>query len=64
MIGDLSHIQRINKWDQNQVGNFEVYLDDFFKAHRKRACKIRSKTPSNLDTQTIEEKFQTTFRVD
>ena len=60
MIGDLSHIQRMNKWKKTQVGNFEVYLDDFTQLLEKEA-EIRSNTPSLLNTQTIEEKFRTTF---
>jgi len=60
MIGDLSHIQRMNKWEKNAVGNFEVYLDDFTQLSEKEN-QIRSQTPSFLDTQNIEEKFMTTF---
>ncbi|MEH6538149.1 MAG: FtsX-like permease family protein [Psychroserpens sp.] len=60
MIGDLSHIQRMNKWNKTQVGNFEVYLDDFTQLAEKEN-QIRGKTPSFLDTQNIEEKFSTTF---
>jgi lipoprotein-releasing system permease protein len=60
MIGDLSHIQRMNKWKNNEVGNFEVYLDDFSQLLEKEQ-QIRDQTPSFLDTQTIEEKFSTTF---
>jgi len=60
MIGDLSHIQRMNKWGETDVGNFEVYLDDFSQLSEIEQ-QIRDRTPSTLDTQTIEEKFYTTF---
>nr|WP_321236328.1 FtsX-like permease family protein [uncultured Psychroserpens sp.] len=60
MIGDLSHIQRMNKWKKTDVGNFEIYLDDF-TALKEKENQIRSKTSSFLNTQTIEEKFSTTF---
>ena len=60
MIGDLSHIQRMNKWEKNEVGNFEVYLNDFSELLELEQ-QIRAQTPSTLDTQTIEEKFHTTF---
>ncbi|WP_460218210.1 ABC transporter permease [Psychroserpens sp. MEBiC05023] len=60
MIGDISHIQRMNKWEKNEIGNFEIFLDDYSQLIQKDQ-EIRSKTPSLLNTKTIEEKFYTTF---
>ncbi|WP_431136525.1 ABC transporter permease [Psychroserpens mesophilus] len=60
MIGDIRHVQRLNKWNPNQIGNFEVFIDDYNKL-REMDTKIRAATPSNLNTQTIEEKYYTTF---
>jgi len=60
MIGDLRHVQRLNKWEKNQVGNFEVFLEDYSRL-KEMDTKIRAITPSNLNTQTIEEKYYTTF---
>ncbi|MFO8066604.1 MAG: FtsX-like permease family protein [Bacteroidales bacterium] len=31
VIGDLKHIQRINRWDSNEIGGFEIMIDDFSK---------------------------------
>jgi lipoprotein-releasing system permease protein len=60
MIGDISHIQRMNKWEKTDVGNFEIYLDDFTQLIAKD-LEVRNKISSFLNTQTIEEKFSTTF---
>ena len=32
---DIRHIQRMNKWEENQIGNFEVFLDDFDQIDQK-----------------------------
>jgi lipoprotein-releasing system permease protein len=29
MIADIGHIQRLNSWDANTVGGFEVFIDNF-----------------------------------
>ena len=29
MIGDIRHIQRLNKWEKDQIGNFEVFINDY-----------------------------------
>ncbi|WP_299224798.1 FtsX-like permease family protein [uncultured Psychroserpens sp.] len=60
MIGDLRHVQRLNKWEKNQIGSFEIFLNDF-NALKEKDSQIRTVTPSNLNTQTIEERYYTTF---
>ena len=60
LIGDLSHVIRMNKWEDNQIGNFEVFLQDFSQL-REKELEIRQNTPSLLNTQNIEEKYRTTF---
>jgi len=57
---DIRHVQRINKWDANQVGNFEVFLDDF-DAIEEKTNEIYGKTLSDLDTQNIQYKYRTIF---
>ena len=60
MIGDIRHVQRLNKWETDQIGNFEVFIEDYSEL-KEMDAKIRAATPSNLNTQTIEEKYYTTF---
>ncbi len=56
LIGNLRHIQRINKWGQNQVGNFEVFVKDYDDLDRM-GIEIFQNTPSILNTSTINENF-------
>ncbi|MDY0988804.1 FtsX-like permease family protein [Flavobacterium sp. CFBP9031] len=60
IIGDIRHIQRINKWSESQVGAFEIFVKDFNEI-KSTGNKIYEKTSSNLDTQTIVEKYSYIF---
>ncbi|MFD2940836.1 ABC transporter permease [Flavobacterium notoginsengisoli] len=60
IIGDIRHIQRINKWNQDQIGAFEVFVNDF-NAIKEVGDKIYQETNSNLDTKTIVEKYSYIF---
>lgn len=57
---DLRHLQRMNGWEADQVGSFEVFLEDFDQIAEKSE-EIYSKTSSNLDTQTIANRFAPIF---
>ncbi len=60
MFIDIRHLQRINKWSEDQVGNFEIFLDDFNTIEEK-SREIYGKTQSDLDTQTIRQKYYKIF---
>ena len=53
---DIRHIQRVNKWQEDQVGNFEIFLLNFEDIDSK-TNEIYGKTLSNLDTQNIKNKY-------
>jgi len=57
---DLRHIQRMNQWSSDEVGNFEIFLDDF-DAIDTVSNEIYGKTLSTLDTQTIKNKYYKIF---
>ncbi|WP_281238755.1 ABC transporter permease [Flavobacterium praedii] len=60
IIGDIRHIQRINKWSSNQIGAFEVFVKDF-NAIKETGEEVYKKTSSTLDTKTIIEKYSYIF---
>ncbi len=60
IIGDIRHIQKINKWTLDQVGAFEVFVKDFNDI-KKAGDQIYDQTSSNLDTKTIIEKYSYIF---
>ncbi len=57
---DIRHIQRMNKWEDTQVGNFEVFLNSFDDIDQK-SREIYGKTLSTLDTQTVISKYYKIF---
>ncbi|MEE1963718.1 FtsX-like permease family protein [Allomuricauda taeanensis] len=57
---DIRHIQRMNKWEEDEIGNFEVFLDNFDQLEEK-SHDIYGKTISSLDTQNIQTKYYRIF---
>jgi lipoprotein-releasing system permease protein len=53
-------VQRINKWKPDQVGAFEVFVNDFTQIEQK-GQEVYQETSSTLDSQTIVEKYYYIF---
>ena len=60
IIGDIRHIQRINKWKENEVGGFELFVHDFDQL-RETGFEVYEQIDPSLNAYTIEEKFPTIF---
>lgn len=59
-IADIRHIQRLNKWKSDQVGAFEVFIDDFSKIEEKGEAIYRE-IPSLMKSTTVTRKYSTVF---
>lgn len=57
---DIRHLQRINRWQPNEVGHFEVFIDNF-DAIETYEDAIYSATSSLLDVRSIKQRYYTLF---
>ncbi len=60
VIGDIRHVQRLNRWEEDQVGSFEVFIKDFSKIEEK-GIEIYQAIPSKLNSQTVVQKYYSIF---
>jgi lipoprotein-releasing system permease protein len=60
VIGDLRHIQQINKWKPTEVGTFEVFIKDFNQIETAGQA-IYKEIPSTYNSVTIQEKYFSIF---
>lgn len=60
ILADLRHIQRINRWEDDEIGNFEVFISNFDELDKK-GNEVYENTGSFLDTQTISQKYYSIF---
>jgi len=57
---DIRHIQKLNGWKTNQVGGFEILIDNFDRLE-ETTDKIHKKIPLDLKAQSIKEKTPQIF---
>lgn len=60
LLGDLKEVQRINKWKENEVGGFEVVLNNFDSLELK-GLQIEEEVTPLLKTNTILGSFSNLF---
>ncbi len=60
MIGDIREVQRLNKWTENQVGGFEVLLNDFNDIEEKSE-QIYRDISGTLNANSITKLYPTVF---
>jgi len=61
IIGDIYHIQKLNKWENDQVGGFEVLIDNYDQVetmgelvYKQIGYELNSKTIKQLHPQIFE----------
>ncbi len=60
VIGDIKLVQRLNKWNKNQVGGFEVFIDDF-NLLEKKSKEVYESIDSSLNSISIADKDANLF---
>jgi lipoprotein-releasing system permease protein len=59
-IGDIRLIQRLNDWDQDQIGGYEIFLKDFNKMDEVSE-DIAYRIPLGLRSNTIRQIYPSIF---
>lgn len=60
VLGDLRHIQKINKWQDDEVGKFEIFIENFDKIDEVGE-KIYRNSGQLLGSMTIKEQYPAIF---
>ncbi|WP_299111843.1 FtsX-like permease family protein [uncultured Winogradskyella sp.] len=59
-IADLRHIQRLNKWESDQIGSFEVFVNDFSELDNI-TVQVYKEAGSFLNARPVTQKYYTVF---
>ncbi|RBW56664.1 ABC transporter permease [Tenacibaculum sp. E3R01] len=60
LIGDIREVQRLNKWKNNEIGGFEVLIDDF-DTLKEKGNEIYTSIGSTLNSSTIVDSYPLIF---
>ncbi len=60
VLCDIAHIQKLNDWNKDQTGGFEILVSDFSRL-KETGERVYSSTGYNLNTRTIREIYPQIF---
>lgn len=60
LIADLRHIQRMNNWNADEIGAFEIFVSDFDQVEAIEN-EVYYSLPSNLESESIRNKYPSIF---
>ncbi|MGB2129658.1 MAG: ABC transporter permease, partial [Flavicella sp.] len=60
VLGDIKHIQKLNKWNTEEIGGFEIFLEDFDQIEVLGSA-IYNEIDSTLNSKTILEMYPAIF---
>ncbi len=60
LVGDIKEVQRSNKWTENEVGGFEVLIDDFDDIQLK-GDEVYAAIGATLNSNTIVDNYEFIF---
>lgn len=60
VLGDMQHLQRLNNWDDNQVGGIEILIDNYRQTAEVQQ-KVLDIIPYTLNSKTIQQVYPQIF---
>ncbi|MEP2937026.1 MAG: FtsX-like permease family protein [Gilvibacter sp.] len=60
LVADIRHVQRLNKWTPQQIGSFELFVDDFDRLP-EIGQEVYANIDPSLDALTIRDRYRSTF---
>ncbi len=61
IMGDIGHIQKINRWESNDIGGYQIMIENF-KQLEDLSQKLYQELPMNLGVVSLLSKYELIFQ--